>query len=434
MANTYKILGSSTVSVATPTITFTNISPDYTDLVLRFSTRHDNAFSISQVAVNFNGDSTSNAYSETVLYGNSVSASSGRQTSTALDFMYVDANSATANTFSTHEMYIPSYVVNGVKPIQWVGMTENNAGTSNAAMIVTNSSLWNNSNAISSITLTAPSGRNFMVGSTFYLYGVYSGTGKTKPSIPTIGTAIATGATTATVAFTPTSATGVDASYTALSTPGSITVSSTSSPITVTGLTTGTAYTFQVRANNPGGSSAYSSASNSVTPIDPAAWDSIATFTPTSSSLTFSSIPSTYRHLQIRYVAKTGSNAAAYIQFNGDTGSNYAFHYMRGNRVDISPFGYANQTTIGISPPDNGVGTTQPSTGVIDIIDYQSTTKNKTVKTFCGRDANITSGAEVAIISGLWRSTSAINSITITTFGTNFTSGTQFALYGIKGS
>ena len=87
------------------------------------------------------------------------------------------------------------------------------------------------------------------------------------PSAPTIGTATA-GNAQATVTFTAPSDTGggTITSYTATSTPGSITGSSATSPITVTGLNNGTAYTFKVKATNSFGTGVESAASNSVTP------------------------------------------------------------------------------------------------------------------------------------------------------------------------
>ena len=85
------------------------------------------------------------------------------------------------------------------------------------------------------------------------------------PNAPTIGTASA-GNTNASVSFTAASTGEAATSYTATSTPGGLTGTATSSPITVSGLTNGTAYTFKVKANNGAGSSAESSASNSVTP------------------------------------------------------------------------------------------------------------------------------------------------------------------------
>lgn len=87
----------------------------------------------------------------------------------------------------------------------------------------------------------------------------------------TIGTAT-NGAQQASIAFTvaSTPATGGPVQkYTAISSPGSITASATASPVVVTGLTAGTAYTFQVAAANATGSGVYSAASNSVTPTLP---------------------------------------------------------------------------------------------------------------------------------------------------------------------
>lgn len=93
----------------------------------------------------------------------------------------------------------------------------------------------------------------------------------TVPQAPTIGTATATGSSTATVGFTG-NATGGKAisTYTATSSPGSLTGSSATSPITVSGLTAGTAYTFTVTATNANGTSTASAASNSITPSLPA--------------------------------------------------------------------------------------------------------------------------------------------------------------------
>ena len=88
-----------------------------------------------------------------------------------------------------------------------------------------------------------------------------------KPNAPTIGTASATGATTATVAFTAGSAVYPAATFTATSSPGGLTGTGSSSPVTVTGLTANTSYTFTVTATNSEGTSAASSTSNSITTL-----------------------------------------------------------------------------------------------------------------------------------------------------------------------
>ena len=113
-----------------------------------------------------------------------------------------------------------------------------------------------------------------------YTGGTYSG----LPGAPTIGTATATGATTATVAFTAPSNTGGTpiTGYQALSSPGGITATGSSSPISVTGLSGSTTYTFQVRAQNAIGYGAYSGSSNSITTSVAAgsqAFTTVGTFT-----------------------------------------------------------------------------------------------------------------------------------------------------------
>lgn len=94
-------------------------------------------------------------------------------------------------------------------------------------------------------------------------------TATTVPQAPTIGTVTTSNSTTVSVPFTA-GATGGKSitSYTITSSPSiSLTYSGTTSPITVTGtFAQGTAYTFTIAATNANGTSAASSASNSVTP------------------------------------------------------------------------------------------------------------------------------------------------------------------------
>ena len=89
------------------------------------------------------------------------------------------------------------------------------------------------------------------------------------PGAPTIGTATVASGTSASVAFTAPASAGYPTtlSYTATSTPGCFTNTGASSPIVVSGLTTGTAYTFKVKAANGSGTGPCSAASNSVTPV-----------------------------------------------------------------------------------------------------------------------------------------------------------------------
>lgn len=168
-------------------------------------------------------------------------------------------------------------------------------------------------------------------------------------------------------------------------------------------------------------------------------FESIATVTGTgsSTSLTFSSIPSTYQHLQIRGVSRnTGGSLsyAIYLTFNGSS-TGYAWHYLKGNGSAASASGAANEVNINLQNADAG-GTSVASTvgtSIIDIHDYASTSKYKTVRALSGTDANTAStGFAISLGSGLWQSTNAISSITITNGYDFFSTNTTFALYGIK--
>jgi hypothetical protein len=172
----------------------------------------------------------------------------------------------------------------------------------------------------------------------------------------------------------------------------------------------------------------------------PSSYESIASATGTGSSgtITFSSIPSTYSHLQIRGLAF--SNAAVNsstitVRFNSDSGSNYAYHRLLGDGSAVYAVGSATQTNmfLGGAVAGTNVANVGGAT-IIDIHDYSSTTKNKTLRSFNGSDGNTGGGVYyLELNSGLWQSTSAINSITLICGADNFTTSTTFALYGIRG-
>lgn len=166
-------------------------------------------------------------------------------------------------------------------------------------------------------------------------------------------------------------------------------------------------------------------------------YESIATLSPTSGfSTAFNSIPATYKHLQLRihWITSNGTGSGMYLQFNSDTGSNYARHRLGGDGATASAAGAANDTIAEVMGAfgGNSVGATTPRVAIIDILDYSSTTKNKTMRAFIGFDSNSANSA-VGLYSALWMNTGAISSIEIETFQ-NFAAGSTFALYGIKGA
>ena len=168
-------------------------------------------------------------------------------------------------------------------------------------------------------------------------------------------------------------------------------------------------------------------------------YESIATAVGTGSSgtITFSSIPSTYTSLQIRFIGRVTNADTAdnlFLRFNSDSGSNYAWHYLEGDGGTTTAGGATSQTRI-LSGRVAAANATSGivGAGVIDIHNYASTTQNKTVRTLTGLDRN--GSGNVRMDSGLWLSTSAVTSIQLTNgSNTNFTTDSTFALYGIKGA
>ena len=143
------------------------------------------------------------------------------------------------------------------------------------------------------------------------------------------------------------------------------------------------------------------------------------------STISFTSIPSTFTHLQVRYatLANTGSNLD--LRFNSDTtNSNYFSHRITG-------YGYAIDTD-GSARPIIGAADTNPAVGIFDILDYKNTNKYKTSKALTGLDGN-GGTRRLRLASVLWMNTNAISSIEIICDGT-ITQHSKFALYGIKGS
>lgn len=161
-------------------------------------------------------------------------------------------------------------------------------------------------------------------------------------------------------------------------------------------------------------------------------WESIESFTVGSggtTSITFGSggtIPQTYKHLQIRYTSTGTSTGNEIIRFNGDTGSNYSWHVMYGNGAGSALAAAGSSTAFTYL---GNINTSAPNAGIVDLLDYTNTSKYKTMRALCGTDTN--GAGEIGLFSGVWQSTSAITSVTISF--SNIAQYSSFALYGIKG-
>ncbi len=175
----------------------------------------------------------------------------------------------------------------------------------------------------------------------------------------------------------------------------------------------------------------------------PGSYESIATTTVGSggsATVEFTSIPATYKHLQVRFIGRSSYNVAGQdnlvIKLNNNSGSNYSEHFISGTGTGTDYGAQSSITTIPIreclSRDGNAAGIF--TAGVIDFLDYTSTNKNKTMRALFGHDRN--GGGYVGLSSGLFFATpAAITTITFTVeSGRNFVQYSHFALYGIKGA
>ena len=172
-------------------------------------------------------------------------------------------------------------------------------------------------------------------------------------------------------------------------------------------------------------------------------YESIATVSLTTGTAfaEFTSIPATYKHLQVRGIimnAATGDNVAIRVG-NGsvDTGSNYASHQLQG---DGSSAPSAAAATSAAQMQLSGLcqaTSIYPFAFVYDVLDYASTNKYKTIRGLSGQDGNGSGTAtswRIQLTSGLWmNSASAINTLRIFLPAGNMGNYSSFALYGIKG-
>ena len=167
-------------------------------------------------------------------------------------------------------------------------------------------------------------------------------------------------------------------------------------------------------------------------------YESIATVTVGvggSASVSFSSIPSTYKHLQIRSILRSTAAAgprALYLQINSDTGNNYSVHTLSGSGSAASAGAITSTNKIFIYDNPAANQTSSVFSGqIIDVLDYQNTNKYKTTRQLGGYDAN--GSGFIFFGSGLWQSTSAVTSLSFTLEAGDFAQYSSFALYGIKG-
>ena len=167
MAFTFKAIATVTVgSGGASTIDFTSIPATYTDLLIKISSRDGRSATGTNIIINFNGSNTNLSYRR--LTGNGTSAGSNSGTGGVVG--YSVSATATTDTFSNLEIYIPNYTSANYKSCSSDAVNENNATSSFMALVAT---LWSDTSAITSISLfPTVAATNFVQYTTATLYGI----------------------------------------------------------------------------------------------------------------------------------------------------------------------------------------------------------------------------------------------------------------------
>jgi hypothetical protein len=140
------------------------------------------------------------------------------------------------------------------------------------------------------------------------------------------------------------------------------------------------------------------------------------------STITFSSIPQTYTDLRLVLWTLGSAGADCMLNLNSDTGTNYSFTQLLGSGSAASSYRTSSRTFAYIDY--YGYDTTNPLLSSVDFLNYSNTT---TYKSFLATGGDTRVGSSI----GLWRSTSAISTILLTSSGANFAAGATFTLYGL---
>lgn len=152
-------------------------------------------------------------------------------------------------------------------------------------------------------------------------------------------------------------------------------------------------------------------------------------------TITFSSIPQTYKHLQIRYIARNSNTSSEFtFRFNNISVANYATHRLRGNGTNVFSTASASNSSISFdfATPVNSSAANLFAGGIIDILDYTSSSKNPVLRSLYGIVDNAV-GSAVQLRSGIYPSAQAITSVSFDAGGFNFVTNSRFSLYGIRG-
>jgi hypothetical protein len=161
-------------------------------------------------------------------------------------------------------------------------------------------------------------------------------------------------------------------------------------------------------------------------------FDALSTVTVPSggvASITFAAIPNTYKHLQIRGIARTATSTQDFIVYKPNGNNISARHFLAGDGASASAGASTSVFDFGSIPTSSSTANIF-GTYILDILDYTAN-KNKTLRQLNGSDFN--GSGNINFVSGLCIDTTPMNSLTIATYNsTNFAQFSQFTLYGVR--
>jgi hypothetical protein len=132
-----------------------------------------------------------------------------------------------------------------------------------------------------------------------------------------------------------------------------------------------------------------------------------------------------------------GTNASSsvdvFIKYNGSTSTYYRGHqfYGEGTTAYASADSATSSGYASYFPGSTNVANVFAA-GVLDVLDYANTNKNKVSRSLTGYDSN--GGGIILLRSSLWQTTTAVNQIELVCSAGSFDTYSKFALYGIKGA
>jgi hypothetical protein len=154
------------------------------------------------------------------------------------------------------------------------------------------------------------------------------------------------------------------------------------------------------------------------------------TLASTASSVTFSSIPATYRDLIVVMNVGGATAASSRMRFNADSGNNYNWVFMNGSGSSTTSSSQSNQNNLDVGAFIGLSATVGPYNLIAQIMDYSATDKHKTVLSRVNLTSDLYPGTTA--LAGRWASTSAITTVQLfPDSATNWIAGSRFDLYGV---